>query len=64
MSESNLLICNESPVVWVLFTESNPTLFSIVDNIPDELDHLVVATGVGVQLMGILIGLKKYNKKV
>ena len=35
-----------------------------VDNIPDELDHLVVATGVGVQLMGILIGLKKYNKKV
>ena len=35
-----------------------------VENIPDELDNLVVATGVGVQLMGILLGLKKFNKKV
>ena len=35
-----------------------------VENIPDELDHLVVATGVGIQLMGILLGLKKFNKKV
>ena len=35
-----------------------------VENIPDELDNLVVATGVGIQLMGILLGLKKFNKKV
>ena len=35
-----------------------------VENIPDELDNLVVATGVGVQLMGILLGIKKFNKKV
>jgi 1-aminocyclopropane-1-carboxylate deaminase/D-cysteine desulfhydrase-like pyridoxal-dependent ACC family enzyme len=35
-----------------------------VENIPDELDNLVVSTGVGVQLMGILLGLKKFNKKV
>ena len=35
-----------------------------VENIPDELDNLVVATGVGIQSMGILLGLKKFNKKV
>ena len=35
-----------------------------VENIPDELDNLVVASGVGIQLMGILLGLKKFNKKV
>jgi 1-aminocyclopropane-1-carboxylate deaminase/D-cysteine desulfhydrase-like pyridoxal-dependent ACC family enzyme len=35
-----------------------------VENIPDELDNLVVSTGVGVQLMGVLLGLKKFNKKV
>ena len=35
-----------------------------VENIPDELDNLVVSTGVGIQLMGILLGLKKFNKKV
>ena len=35
-----------------------------VENIPDELDNLVVATGVGIQLMGILLGLKKFNKKI
>ena len=35
-----------------------------VENIPDELDNLVVSTGVGIQLMGILLGLKKFNKKI
>lgn len=35
-----------------------------VENIPDELDNLVISTGVGVQLMGVLLGLKKFNKKV
>ena len=35
-----------------------------VENIPEELDNLVVSTGVGIQLMGILLGLKKFNKKV
>ena len=35
-----------------------------VENIPDELDNLVVASGVGIQLMGILLGLKKFNKKI
>ena len=35
-----------------------------VENIPDELDNLIVSTGVGIQLMGILLGLKKFNKKV
>ena len=49
--------------------ESNPSeMFYAtgdqVENIPDELDNLIVATGVGIQLMGILLGLKKFNKKV
>ncbi len=35
-----------------------------VQNIPDDLDYLVVPTGVAIQLTGILIGLKRYNKKV
>ena len=49
--------------------ESNPSeMFYAtadqVENIPDELDTLVIPTGVGVQLMGVLLGLKKFNKKV
>lgn len=35
-----------------------------VQNIPDELDNLIVPSGVAIQLAGILIGIKKYNKKV
>ena len=35
-----------------------------VQNIPDELDNLIIPTGVAIQTAGILIGLKRYNKKV
>lgn len=35
-----------------------------VENIPDELDNLVITCGSGITATGILIGLKKYNKKV
>ena len=35
-----------------------------VENIPDELDNLVVTCGSGITSTGILIGLKRFNKKV
>ena len=35
-----------------------------VENIPDELDVLVMSLGVGIQFACVLKGLKKYNKKV
>jgi 1-aminocyclopropane-1-carboxylate deaminase/D-cysteine desulfhydrase-like pyridoxal-dependent ACC family enzyme len=35
-----------------------------VQNLPDELDNLVVPVGSGIQLSGILIGLYRYEKKV
>ena len=35
-----------------------------VQNIPDELDVLVMSLGVGIQFSCVLKGLKKYNKKV
>lgn len=35
-----------------------------VQNIPDELDNLVVTCGSGITSRGILIGLEKFNKKV
>jgi len=35
-----------------------------VKNIPDELDNLIIPTGVAIQTSGILIGLKRFNKKV
>lgn len=35
-----------------------------VENIPDELDFLVVPVGSGIQLGAILYGIKKFNKKV
>ncbi len=35
-----------------------------VQNIPDELDNLIIPVGSGIQFTGILRGLKKYNKKV
>ena len=35
-----------------------------VQNIPDELDNLIVPVGSGIQFTGIIRGLEKYNKKV
>jgi|TARA_Y100000034_G_scaffold12577_1_gene13205 1-aminocyclopropane-1-carboxylate deaminase/D-cysteine desulfhydrase-like pyridoxal-dependent ACC family enzyme len=35
-----------------------------VENIPDDIDTLVIPTGSAVQLMGVLLGIKKFNKKV
>lgn len=35
-----------------------------VKNIPDELDYLIIPVGSGIQMGGILNGIKKYNKKV
>ena len=35
-----------------------------VQNIPDELDNIVVPVGSGIQFTGIIRGLQKYNKKV
>lgn len=37
---------------------------SQVENIPDELDNLVITCGSGITTIGVLLGLKKYNKKV
>jgi len=35
-----------------------------VENIPDELDNLVITCGSGITSTGVLIGLKRFNKKV
>ena len=35
-----------------------------VENIPDELDNIIITCGSGITTTGILIGLKKFNKKV
>lgn len=35
-----------------------------VENIPDELDNLIITCGSGITTTGVLIGLKKFNKKV
>lgn len=35
-----------------------------VQNIPDELDVLIMSLGIGIQFSCVLKGLKKYNKKV
>ena len=35
-----------------------------VENIPDELDNLVITCGSGITTTGVLLGLVKYNKKV
>lgn len=35
-----------------------------VQNLPDELDKLIVSVGSGITVSGILYGLQKYNKKV
>ena len=33
-------------------------------NLPDEIDNLVMSCGVGIQMAAVMYGLKKYNKKV
>lgn len=60
---------NYLPIEMGELMEENPkTIFETtadqVVNIPDELDNLIVPSGVAIQLTGILIGLKRYNKKV
>ena len=35
-----------------------------VQNLPDELDNLIIPTGSAITAGGILVGLKQYNKKV
>lgn len=37
---------------------------SQVENIPDEIDNLIVTCGSGITSTGILLGLKRYKKKV
>ena len=34
-----------------------------VQNLPDEIDNLVMSCGVGIQMSAVMYGLKKYNKK-
>ena len=60
---------NYLPIEVGELMEENPkiifeTTAEQVANIPDELDNLIVPTGVAIQLTGILIGLKRFNKKV
>ena len=57
------------PIEMGELMETNPkaifeTTAEQVENIPDELDNLIIPTGVAIQTSGILIGLKRYNKKV
>jgi len=35
-----------------------------VENIPDNLDNLVIVCGSGITSIGVMLGLKEYNKKV
>lgn len=60
---------NYLPIEMGELMEQNPqTIFDCtaeqVQNLPDDLDNLIVPSGVAIQLTGILIGLKRYNKKV
>ena len=57
------------PIEMGELMETNPkeifeTTAEQVENIPDEIDNLIIPTGVAIQTTGILIGLKRYNKKV
>ena len=57
------------PIEMGELMETNPkeifeTTAEQVQNIPDELENLIIPTGVAIQTTGILIGLKRYNKKV
>tara|TARA_Y100000034_G_C6676043_1_gene297003 strand:- start:59 stop:652 length:594 start_codon:yes stop_codon:yes gene_type:complete len=56
-------------IKFAISLESNPEAIfdgvtEQVQNIPDELDNLVVPVGSGIQFTGIIRGLQKYNKKV
>lgn len=60
---------NYLPIEMGELMEVNPkAIFSTtaeqVINIPDELDVLVIPSGVAIQTTGILLGLKRYQKKV
>lgn len=60
---------NYLPIEMGELMEENPTaIFEStarqVQNLPDELDNLVVPTGVAIQLTGILRGLRAFDKKV
>jgi 1-aminocyclopropane-1-carboxylate deaminase/D-cysteine desulfhydrase-like pyridoxal-dependent ACC family enzyme len=35
-----------------------------VENIPDELDNLIITCGSGITTIGVILGIKKFNKKV
>ena len=56
-------------IKFAISLESNPEAIfegvtDQVQNIPDELDNLIVPVGSGIQFTGIIRGLQKYNKKV
>jgi 1-aminocyclopropane-1-carboxylate deaminase/D-cysteine desulfhydrase-like pyridoxal-dependent ACC family enzyme len=56
-------------IKFAISLESNPEAIfdgvtEQVQNIPDELDNLVIPVGSGIQFSGILRGLEKYKKKV
>lgn len=60
---------NYLPIEMGELMDENPraifeTTAEQVSNIPDELDVLVIPSGVAIQLTGILLGLKRYNKRV
>ena len=60
---------NYLPIEMGELMEENPTaIFEStarqVRNLPDELDNLIVPTGVAIQLTGILRGLREFDKKV
>jgi 1-aminocyclopropane-1-carboxylate deaminase/D-cysteine desulfhydrase-like pyridoxal-dependent ACC family enzyme len=57
------------PIEMGELMEENPTaIFEStarqVENLPDNLDNLIVPTGVAIQLTGILRGIRQYEKKV
>jgi len=56
-------------IKFAIALEKNPSAIfesvaEQVSNIPDILDTLVIPVGSGIQMAGILMGLKKYNKQV
>ena len=56
-------------IKFAISLESNPEAIfdgvtEQVQNIPDELDNLIVPVGSGIQFTGIIRGLQKYNKDV
>tara|TARA_B100001094_G_scaffold333417_1_gene411874 strand:- start:21646 stop:22548 length:903 start_codon:yes stop_codon:yes gene_type:complete len=60
---------NYKLIKFAISLESNPEAIfdgvtNQVENIPDELDNLVIPVGSGIQFAGIIRGLHKFNKKV